>query len=175
MCALPQECRFFVPSTRHLWLFLEVFSQTPSLTVLEYIYERFSLSGVVMVVKCVYPTRPIFTALRNANSCFSTLEIDGGEEKKLPLNYLQKHKHMPEEFESNNLPPWSKLWASCMKTGRPHHFSMIFMRSRPRQGPPLKQDLFRPNCYRGIPCFHLNLKYVKPSETSKQSSGSHIH
>lgn len=70
----------------------------------------------MVIMKCIRATRPIFTGKR----CFSAQEIDGGKKKNFPLNYLQKHKHMPEEFESNNLPPWSKLWASCMKTGRPH-------------------------------------------------------
>lgn len=33
---------------------------------------------------------------------------------------LQKHKHMPKEFQGNNLASWFKLEASCMKRGRPH-------------------------------------------------------
>lgn len=74
-------------------------------------------SGAVKVTKSICATRPIFTA-----QC-KELFFHSGDwwgEKKLPPNYLQKHKHMPEEFESNNLPPWFKLWASCVKTGRPH-------------------------------------------------------
>lgn len=81
--------------------------------------KPFPRCGAMIVTKSICATRAIFTALRNAKSCFSTQEMDEGK-KNFPLNYLQKHKHMPEEFESNNLAPWFKLWAPCMKTGRPH-------------------------------------------------------
>lgn len=62
----------------------------------------------------------------------------------------------------------------------PHHFSMISAWSRPRQGPPLKQDLFKPNCYRGIPCFHLTWSmWTLPSEDTDNkrtlSRGDNYH
>lgn len=40
--------------------------------------------------------------------------------KTLSLCWLQKHKHMPKEFQGNNLGSWFKLEASCIKRGRPH-------------------------------------------------------
>lgn len=40
--------------------------------------------------------------------------------KALSLCKLRKHKHMPKEFQGNNLTSWLKLEASCMKRGRPH-------------------------------------------------------
>lgn len=56
--------------------------------------------------------------------------------KTLSLCELQKHKHMPKEFQGNNLASWFKLEASCMKRGRPHTSLFHDLCKEYTQGPP---------------------------------------
>lgn len=99
---------------------------------------------------------------------------DGWGKKNFPLNYLQKHKHMPEEFESNNLAPWFKLWAPCMKTGRPHTtFPWSLHGVDPGRDPLWGKACLDPTATEEFHVF-TSSEVWRPCETSRQSDGSHF-
>lgn len=89
-------------------------------------FEVFSQSSF-QAVKCRLENWPVPCATVAA-LCFS-------EETSAQENFvtLQKHKHMLREFLGNNLAFWFKLgglW--CEERNAPHHFSMLFAKSIPR-------------------------------------------
>lgn len=125
VCSLRNVVLFF---TRHLWLLYEVFSQSPFLTVMK------NLIRVVFLTMArshdLLWNMPVSSVWQNHKEWIWLCDIIAvfprrGNfailiRKTLSLCELQKHKHMPKEFQGNNLASWFKLEASCMKRGRPH-------------------------------------------------------
>lgn len=107
VCSLRNVVLFF---TRHLWLFsLRYFPRVLFILLWKSYTSCFLDRGTTVwyIVMAV-----LFFFLRGN---FAILI-----RKTWSLCELQKHKHMPKEFQGNNLASWFKLEASCMKRGRPH-------------------------------------------------------
>lgn len=116
VCSLGNVVLFF---TRHLWLFFEVFSQTPFLTVVKILIQ--DVFSARMRSHDLLWNMFVSSVWQNYNEC---LAFWSG--KPCPFvsckNIGTCLKHMPEIFQGNNLTSWFKLHAS-------HHFSTIFARN----------------------------------------------
>lgn len=160
-CVFTQECGFLF-FARHLWLlFWGVFRQL-LLSLLLWknqceLLRRVAMICCVCVAKII--TEGDFGRVISCNAVFSFWGNFGILIRKtLSPCELQKHQHMPKEFQGNSLASWFKLGPLVWRQGGLHNTFPWFSQGIHPGTPPLTQyhlnKAVRPSCCRGM--FYLS-------------------